>query len=189
MDIIEISDDLLIKASKGDLDAFEQIYRASSGFVYNVALRTAKNADDAQEITQEVFLKIFKSLKDFKFQSSFKTWIYRITVNTALTFTQKISGYMKRRVDFDENMDFENTIYDHPVDKHVDQTSNTELINNLLEMLNPDQKECIILKEMHGLSYEEIAQTLEININTVRSRLKRAREILLKREVVSNELQ
>jgi len=66
------------------MEAFEAIYKATSGFVYNVALRITQKPADAEDITQEVFVKIYKSLKDFEFKSSFKTWVYRITVNAAL---------------------------------------------------------------------------------------------------------
>ena len=97
MDIKEISNDLLQQASQGDIQAFEEIYKITSSFVYSMALRTIRNREDAQEITQEVFLKIFKNLKDFKFRSSFKTWVYRITVNTALNFIKKAGHDRNRR--------------------------------------------------------------------------------------------
>jgi RNA polymerase sigma-70 factor (ECF subfamily) len=81
---MDISREILIKAAQGGISEFEALYKAAAGFVYTVALRVTANEQDAQEVTQDVFLKIHKKLKDFRFRSSFKTWVYRITVNTAL---------------------------------------------------------------------------------------------------------
>ncbi|MFH1239113.1 MAG: sigma-70 family RNA polymerase sigma factor [bacterium] len=181
MDIGDISRDLLLKAANGDVPAFEEIYKFASGFVYNVALRIAGNREDAQEIAQEVFLRIFKNLKDFKFKSSFKTWVYRITVNTALNIRKKALKDLSRQAEYNENIYYKKAIQDDSPEKIIDTKTNEEMVNNLLAVLNPRHRACIVLREMQGLSYEEIAQVLKININTVRSRLKRAREILLKR--------
>jgi RNA polymerase sigma-70 factor, ECF subfamily len=177
MDIREISNGLLLRAQDRDIGAFEEIYKLASGFVYNVALRIAQNTADAQEITEDVFLSVFKNLRDFKFKSSFKTWVYRITVNTALNKRKKTSNDLNRRAEYNENIYYENTKQDNTLDKITKE----EIVNDLLSALNPQHRACIVLREMQGLSYQEIAQTLKININTVRSRLKRAREILLKR--------
>lgn len=181
MDIRDISNDLLLKASNGDAQAFEEIYKFASGFVYNVALRIAGNREDAQEITQEVFLRVFKNLKNFKYQSSFKTWVYRITVNTALNIRKKALNDLNRRAEYNENIYAAKALQDNPLERIIDKKSNEEIVNNLLAVLNPQHRACIVLREIQGLSYKEIAQALKININTVRSRLKRARQILLKR--------
>ena len=74
----EIAKDILIRASQGDIQAFENVYKASSGFVYNVALRVVNNREDALEVAQEVFMIIHRKLKGFRFESSFKTWVYKI---------------------------------------------------------------------------------------------------------------
>lgn len=181
MDIQEISHDLLQQAAQGDIQAFEEIYKFASSFVYSVALRTVRNREDAQEITQEVFLKVFKNLKDYKFKSSFKTWIYRITVNTALNFIKKAGCDLSRQVEYNENMIIEDARPENTTDSILDNQENEKKVNDLLAALTPEYRVCIVLREIQGLSYEEIAQTLKTNINTVRSRLKRAREILLKR--------
>ena len=79
-----ITENTIIKASEGSMEDFERIYKEYSGFVYNVAFRVVNNMDEAQEVTQEVFLIVYRKLKSFQFKSSFKTWIYRITVNLAI---------------------------------------------------------------------------------------------------------
>jgi RNA polymerase sigma-70 factor (ECF subfamily) len=179
----EIDNDLILKASEGDMSAFEGIYRLTSGFVYNVAFRLTNNPKDAEEITQDVFIKIYKNLKAFRFSSSFKTWVYRIAVNTAINFKKREAAEKNKRVDY------ESTLNSEAVDKGKDYASES-LVKFLLDKLSPEHRACIVLKEIQGLSYEEISNVLRININTVRSRLKRAREKLLtlRKEVVENEV-
>ncbi|MDD5131750.1 MAG: sigma-70 family RNA polymerase sigma factor [bacterium] len=181
MDIQSISQDIIKKAVSGDIQAFEEIYRSASSFVYNIALRTARNREDAQEITQEVFLKVFKSLKDFRFQSSFKTWLYRITVNTTLNMLKKTAHDRRRQFAYHENICNELPLPTAGIETSLEQREQKAQVDKMLEALNPEYRTCIVLREMQGLRYDEIAQALKININTVRSRLKRAREILLKR--------
>jgi RNA polymerase sigma-70 factor, ECF subfamily len=185
MEIGDITKELLDKAANDDLDAFGEIYSAASGFVYNVALRVIGNAEDAQEAVQETFIKILRYLRNFHFQSSFKTWVYRITVNTALDMRRKTAGERSRRVEIGEDMDIEQlhpaSVKENPIDRNLDARASREIVNRMLESLNNDQRVCVVLRDMQGLSYEEIAKTLKINKNTVRSRLKRAREILLRK--------
>ena len=101
----EISKDILMQAAKGDIGAFEEIYRIASDFIFNVAYRITNNNEDAEEVSQDVFIKIYKNLKGFRFQSSFKTWIYRIAVNSAVNTSKKrtnIAGWDQgadRRID------------------------------------------------------------------------------------------
>jgi RNA polymerase sigma-70 factor (ECF subfamily) len=189
MEIHEISNEMIRKASCGDRASRETIYLAAAGFVYNVALRIVGNPDDAQEVAQDTFIKLFEGLKDFKQESSLKTWAYRITVNTALNYRSKAANRFQCRMEQLEDIEAEILPKENPIEAAIDQQGKEKVVRELLNALTPDQRACIVLREMQGLSYEEIAQVLGININTVRSRLKRAREILLKKsEVVTDEL-
>jgi RNA polymerase sigma-70 factor (ECF subfamily) len=185
MELRDVSKELLRKASDGDLDAFGEIYKAASGFVFNVALRVTGNHEDALESTQETFIKIFKHLRKFKFESSFKTWIYRITVNTALDIRKKTGMEANRRVQLDDEFDLEKVDFgksnDNSAELNIEDLTNKETVERMLRKLNPDQRAVIVLRDMEGMSYEDIARTLQINKNTVRSRLKRARETLVRR--------
>jgi len=171
----ELSKDILIKASQGDMQAFEEVYKASSSFVYNVALRVIGNREDALEVSQEVFMTIYHKLKDFRFESSFKTWVYRITANSSINAAKKNSR--TKAVPFEESLG--QGIQEADVQTQMDQEHRHQVLESLLGELNLDQKACVVLRDIQGLSYEEIALALNININTVRSRLKRAREKLL----------
>lgn len=174
-----IPQELLVRASKGDMGAFEDIYRASSKFVYNVCLRITQDVSDAQEATQDVFLKIHRKLKDFAFRSSFKTWIYRIAVNAAINRYRISARNRTRYVSFDE----ENGNDAFPVESQTQKSAGKEeqkaMVDSLLSCLSAELRSCVVLREIEGLDYKEIARTLDIPINTVRSRLKRAREKLL----------
>ena len=171
----DIAKDILIRASQGDMQAFEDVYKASSSFVYNVAFRVVNNREDALEVAQDVFMIIYHKLKTFRFESSFKTWVYRITANCAINFAKKSSR--AKTVPFQETFS-EGAVFNE-ARAHIDQEHQNQLVENLLAELNCDQRACVVLRDIQGLSYEEIAQALNININTVRSRLKRAREKLL----------
>ena len=172
-----IPNDISMKASKGDIDAFEKIYKAASNYVYNIAFRITGNKEAAEEVTQDVFLKIHANLKYFRYRSSVKTWIYRITVNTAINTIKRMSKELNRRTDYDDSII--NRPASEKLKERINKEENEMLVKRLLDSLNPKQKACVVLRDMEGLSYKEIANTLNININTVRSRLKRAREKLL----------
>jgi RNA polymerase sigma-70 factor (ECF subfamily) len=173
----DISNDLVMKAAHGDMAAFEEIYRSASGFVYNVALRITNNRSDADEVTQDVFVKVHKNLRDFGFRSAFKTWIYRIAANTALNQCKWRGRRDKGNVGYDP------AVHDLAAPDGAiaegDREDSEKKIAALLEELDPDQRACIVLREIEGMDYKAIADTLKININTVRSRLKRAREKLM----------
>jgi len=184
-----IAPDTLERASRGNIDAFEEVYKATSGFVYNVALRITRNSSDAEEVAQDVFMKIYRNLKDFQFRSSFKTWAYRITVNTAINHYRKSARETKDIIKYDNVI--ESLPATSSTGEDIIRGDNEARLNALLGMLSAEHKACLILREIEELSYQEIAVTLKIPVNTVRSRLKRARQALLEkagRELVRNEM-
>ena len=174
----DIAKNTLIKAADGDIDAFEEIYKTAGDYVYNIAFRVTGNRESAEEVTQDVFLKIHDSLKDFRFGSAFKTWIYRITVNTAINASKKRAKDTSRMTDYNEEV--LNKPASDILRQQINEEENEILVQRLLALLEPEQKACIVLRDIEGLSYKDIARTLTLNINTVRSRLKRAREKLSK---------
>lgn len=175
----DISKNTLIKASEGDMGAFEEIYRITSGYVYTIALKVTGIREDAEEVTQDVFLSIHKNLKSFRFRSTFKTWIYRITTNKAINAYRKRSRERGKKIPFDDEIAVEDV--KAPGVSSLDEEHKKKLVSLMLEGLPVEQRACVILKDIEGLKYEEIARALKININTVRSRLKRAREKLISR--------
>lgn len=184
----DIEDNIIRRAAEGDAEAFEAIYRAYSGFVYSVAFRMVSDKDAAAEVTQDVFLTVHRKLKGFGFLAGLKTWLYRVTFNLSVNYIRKRANEVNRRAQYDDNTD---TRQAHgSADNGLIRSEDKSIIEKLLKAINPDQRACIILRHMQGHSYEEIAQILKVNINTVRTRLKRAREkfLAIRKEVVSHEV-
>ncbi len=173
----DIPDDIIIQAAQGDLPSFEVIYKAMAGFVYNVSLRMTHNTEDAQEVTQEVFLILYRKLKNFRAESSLKTWVYRIAVNYAINFTRKNARARNKMSEYHHSLT--GVIVEGEAQKQIEKEHQKQCVDEILSVLNPHQRACMVLRNIEGLSYEQIAETLKITINTVRSRLKRAREKIL----------
>lgn len=173
-----ITSETFLQASQGNMDAFHTIYTVSAGFVYATALRVTCNEQDAQEVTQDVFMKAYKNLQCFEIDTSFKAWIYRITFNAAINAYHKRSAERKRRDQFQKYNDKKYALPE--AEKTIRQKEHHDTVMSLLETLNPAQRACIVLREIEEYDYQEIAHLLNININTVKSRLKRARETLMR---------
>lgn len=171
-----LTDDVIIMASQGDMKSFEAIYASLSGFVYNVAFGIVNNREDAQEVSQEVFLSVYNKLKDFRFRASLKTWVYRITVNYAINFAKKKSRISARTSEYADGLTESGQKENPEAVKKMDIEYNSKIAEKMLGEINPEQRACVVLRDREGLSYEDISKTLGVNINTVRSRLKRARE-------------
>ena len=187
--MLDIEREMIVRAGEGDMGAFREIYRRSAGYVYTLAYRVVNTKPDAEEVTQDVFLKVHRSLGSFKFESSFKTWLYRVAVNTALNHAKKRSRVTTREVE--EVFEDPATVTQPEAAKGLEAEDTGKRLKVLLDQLNPDQRACIVSREIEGMDYQEIASSLGININTVRSRLKRARETLMslgKKEVANHGL-
>jgi RNA polymerase sigma-70 factor (ECF subfamily) len=171
--------EILIDASKGNRGAFEKIYRATCDYVYTIALKVTGNRADAEEVTQDVFLKVFRELKRFRFASSFTTWLYRVTVNSAINASRKTKRRSSRLVEYNDGVALKDER--NETKEAIEKEHNEMRVRSMLAALSPDQRTCIVLREIEGMRYAEIAEVLQVNINTVRSRLKRARETLCAR--------
>jgi RNA polymerase sigma-70 factor (ECF subfamily) len=152
--------------------------------VYNLALRLIEDAADAGDITQEVFLKVFRSIHSFRNQSSLRTWIYRIAVNEAHNRRRWIFRHRHNEVGLEET-DADDRQHDRPVMESgpspFDRALNRErhmLIEHALTRINPVFREAVVLRDIEDLNYDEIAEILQISIGTVKSRITRGREAL-----------
>lgn len=170
----DIDDDVIRRAQANDVAAFEMIYRHYAGMVYRVAVRVTRNAEDAEEATQQVFMSAHRHLGSFAGKASLKTWLYRITVNCSLNI---MKGKQRQEVPWEEGFDPQDP--QHGLRDNIEKEAHLDEVNKLLGHLNPDQRACLVLRAQEGLSYEQIARALNINLNTVRSRLKRARQTLI----------
>lgn len=177
---------LVARAKKGDGEAFGELVRFYEKFVYNTAYAFLFSADDAFDVSQDAFIKAWRGINNFKGDSAFSTWLYRIVVNTA---KDAISRRGKRREL--SSTDSEGEIIDAPAPdtpeaEYIKKESREELFQ-AIDTLDEDAREIIILRELDGLSYEEIATLLGLELGTVKSRLSRARAKLSEKLMEQNE--
>jgi RNA polymerase sigma-70 factor (ECF subfamily) len=181
---------LLEKAKSGDVAAFEELIEAYQKKVFNLALRIIGNYDDAADLAQETFVRIFKAISNFKEQSSFSTWVYRITTNVCLDEIRKRKNKKVVSIDEDIHMDDgdmkRQVISEDPgPDEAAERAEVRRVVNNAINRLPEDQRVVITLRDLHGMSYEEIAKILDLPGGTVKSRINRARLAL--KNVLSSE--
>ncbi|NLE64834.1 MAG: sigma-70 family RNA polymerase sigma factor [Elusimicrobia bacterium] len=160
------------RATQGDPEAFAGIYRVYSRMVYGVALRMTGRPEEAEDVTQEVFVRVYRSLRWFAGRSSLKTWIYRIAINQSLSQIRRRSR--RKEAVLAPEMDVPD-----PAGGTREQVVEAETLGRLtrsLEAVDPVFRSCLILRAQEGMSYEEIARTLGIPVNTVRTRIRRGRE-------------
>ncbi len=168
-------------AKNGDHSAFEQIVTAYEKKVYNMALRYTGNPEDALDISQEVFLRVYRFLHKYKGESSLSTWIYRITMNvchdTAGNKTNIYELSLDSKSDDDEpTTEIADMRYDP--EKELEKKHTRQLIQQAISWLDSDHRDVIIMRDINGLSYDEISNVLNISPGTVKSRISRAREKL-----------
>ncbi|MBE6700378.1 MAG: sigma-70 family RNA polymerase sigma factor [Ruminococcaceae bacterium] len=163
------NEDLLIKrASKGDTLSFEVLVRYYEKFVYNIAFSYMGNSQDAFDVAQDAFIKVWEKLKTFKGKSSFSTWLYRIVANSAKDALEKRKKVWKGC----EAQDL--STGETPEDKVIEK-ERLESLKIALFSLDKDSRNILVLREFSELNYEEIAEVLHIPSGTVKSRLNRAR--------------
>lgn len=166
----------------GNADAFERIVKEYEKGVYNLALRMSGNREDALDISQEAFLKVYRSLSAFRGDSKFSVWLYRIVSNTCLDYLRirKRRNEVPLSVENDEGETEEPDIPDDSFDpqKLLERKITRQALRRGLDSLPEDQRKILILREVQGMSYEEIASILSIESGTVKSRIFRARKKL-----------
>ena len=176
-----MKEDLLLeKARQGDQEAFGELVRLYEKKVYALTLRMCKNPDDAAEAAQEAFLAAWQGLKFFRGEASFSTWLYRLASNACVDLLRK---EQRHRAAAGPSLNDEDTYMDVADDAAIPQelaerSELREQIEEGLQSLSPEHREVLILRELHQLSYDEIAQTLDLDTGTVKSRISRGRKAL-----------
>jgi len=188
---------LLERSKAGDIAAFEMLIEAYQKKIFNLAFRMIGNYDDAGDLAQEALIRIFKSISNFKEQSSLSTWIYRITTNVCLDEIRKKKNRKVLSLDEEihaEDGDMQRQIMsDDPLpDELMEKEEFRQIISSAIESLPEDQKLVITLRDIQGLSYDEIARVLDCPAGTVKSRINRARfalknVLISKRELLNEE--
>jgi RNA polymerase sigma-70 factor (ECF subfamily) len=178
---MNIESQLVEKSMDGDLDAFEELVLLFDKKIYNYCLRMTNNYSDAEDLAQEVFLKVYRNLKNFRKDSKFSTWIYRIAYNTC------IDNYRKKRLKLlslskidDDQQEIDIPSPEPLPEEQVISSEKYRLIKECIADLKPRYKSAIILRDIQNYSYKEIAEILDIPIGTVKSDINRGRALLRK---------
>ncbi|MGB9867640.1 MAG: RNA polymerase sigma factor [Bacillota bacterium] len=181
-------------AKRGHVPAFEQLVKTCEGKVYSIAYRMLGNTEDAKEAAQEAFLRAYVSLKGFEGECSFSTWVCRIVTNLCIDELRR----RRRQAPVADSLDAPIQTDDEALPRQVvdrspgpqelvEQSEIREALQQALLTLSPEHRAVIVLRDVNGMSYEEIAQALELNLGTVKSRLARARQEL-SRKLAQSEL-
>ncbi len=184
---VEESDLVLVKrVQRGDKTAFDLLVRKYQHKVVKLVLRYVRNPAEAEDIAQEAFIKAYRALPQFRGDSAFYTWMYRIAINTA-----KNSLASRDRSPIAYDIDLTDPEGSHNLQSKLQDPDTPEgmalteeirgIVNSAIEALPEELKTAIVLRELDGLSYEEIAAAMECPVGTVRSRIFRAREAIDKR--------
>lgn len=172
------------KAKQGDQDAFEQLVLDNQNKVYSLALRFTGDRETAADLTQEAFMRAWQGLEGFQGESSFSTWVYRLTVNVCIDHMRK----RKRReaVEPSVSLDDDRGAWAEPADweqdpqRRLERSERERALARGLARLPDWQRQALVLRELSGLSYREIGEKLDLDLGTVKSRIARARLTLRK---------
>ena len=169
---------------------FNNIYTNYAVFVHNIALNYLQNTEDAEEITQDVFIQVNQSLKKFEHNSTIKTWIYRITINKCLDFI-KFKNSQKRWYVYGKKSSDEKEILNHSNFHHpgiaIENQENAAILFQTINQLKDNQKTAFLLSKVEELSNAEIAAIMELSISSVESLIFRAKTNL--KEKLSNKFE
>jgi RNA polymerase sigma-70 factor, ECF subfamily len=186
--MIEDASDLILvqRVQRGDKTAFDLLVRKYQHKVVKLVTRYLRDTADAEDVTQEAFIKAYRALPRFRGDSAFYTWLYRIAINTA---KNALVARDRNPVNFDldmqaieESSSMQMRLADADTPESLLQTEEIRAtVNRAIDALPEDLRSAIVLRELEGLSYEEIAQAMDCPVGTVRSRIFRAREAIDRR--------
>ena len=177
------------RLKQGDATAFGILVAERSGEIFGLLYRLTENSEEARDLTQETFLRAFQSIGHFRGEADLRTWLYRIAINQA---RNRWRWWRRRRRDATVSLDSTDGQRNQPLSASLAEESNNpeeetlaherqRALRNALRSLGGVYREAVILRDIEGFTYEEIASTLEISVGTVKSRLARGRQELKRR--------
>ena len=169
---------LALRAARGDVGAFSALVQEHSGLVYRVSLRVL-GARDAQDASQEVWIRVWRNIKNFRGDSAFTTWLYRITMNTCLSVRQKESRRDERNYEGEVPYLAEPAGGDADPESSALNSERREEIESALEHVRAEHRAALVLRHMEGLSYAEIAAVLDVPDGTAKGWVSRGRAAML----------
>lgn len=176
--------ELINKVLAGDQQAYAGLVSRYQNYVFTLAIRFTKNREDAEEVSQDIFIKAYKALADFRGQSRFSTWLYTIVNTTCISFLRK-KRLDTHSLDSDKVFQLADSQESGMYANQVEQKSRIHMVNQAIKMLSPDDAGIITLFYKNEQTLEEIAQILGVGVNAAKVRLHRARA-RLKEKMESN---
>jgi len=181
-------DKLIQRAASGDAQAFNELMSIHERRMYAVALKTCNNHEDAQDCLQEAMLRVFRSISSFKGQSSFSTWVYRITMNTCLDELRRRKNRPNTSLDSSLDSGWSPSDDRDGPEKHTIRMVKRQYLLRFIDELPDDMRAAVILRDVEGYAYEDIAKMLNANVGTIKSRISRGREKLREKILSHPEL-
>ena len=178
----QLDKDLVLRVQQGDKSAYDLLVIKYQYKIIQLVNRYVKDPSEAQDVAQEAFIKAYRALGNFRGESAFYTWLYRIAINTAKNY---LVARSRRSTDYEIDIDDAEQMHNVPELKGLDTPEQhllneeiIEAIKSAIEKLPEEMLIAITLREFEGMSYEEIAETMDCPVGTVRSRIFRAREAI-----------
>ncbi len=183
---VKIDDKVLVEQCRqGNSTAIERLIIKHQNRIYNVILKICGNSDDAAELTQDTFVKILQNIEKFEGRSSFYTWAFRIAVNITLNYCKRSAKHALRSIDAEvaehpghTKKALKALLNDDSIPDPSEIAANAELariVADAVMKLDDAQRAVVVLRDIEGMNYKQIAETLKVNLGTVKSRLSRAR--------------
>jgi len=178
--------DLLKKIASGDVQAFKTLFESYQPSVFNLCYRFAKNRQEAEDLCQEVFFKIYLAAKTFGQQSKISTWIYRITINLCLNYKRRLNklSFFSISDRTDERKSLKESLVlaeENQPDHLVELKEKEKIVQAAINSLPKNQRTALILQRYENMSLQEIAQVMNSSVSSIQSRLARAKENLCQR--------
>jgi RNA polymerase sigma-70 factor (ECF subfamily) len=172
-----VTDDrrLIAETLAGRTAAYGELVRKYEGRVFNLTARILGNAEDAADAAQEAFIHAYQALPAFKGDCEFFTWLYRIAFNAAVSQKRRRRPVGRLEVNGDGSVEPPDPASDRPPSAGLERAEDVAAVTNALNRLSPDHRAVLVLKDIEGLAYEQIADVVGVPIGTVRSRIHRAR--------------
>lgn len=181
---------LIEKSQNGDIESFEKLIEKYQVIAFNIAYRMVGNREDASDMAQDALIKVYKSLKNFRGDSSFSTWIYRIVTNTCIDAIRKMKKIQTYSLDKEYESENGNYSFEIADNKYLPERlyeikEKKELVQAALNKMAEKYRTVLVLRDIQGFSYEEISEITQNPVGTVKSRISRGR--LLLKEILIKE--
>ena len=178
--------ELLKRIQSGDHSAFRELYEMYASMVFNVSCRMLGNRHESEDVTQDVFISAYRSIKEFRSDSRLSTWLYRIAVNHCLNHQarKKREKWISLDVFSSSDADQHSSVTiskEHSPDRMLERRETEVIVQNAINTLPKQQRIALVLHRYEGLSYDEIAKIMECSVSSVESRIFRAKQNLYKK--------